>query len=165
MWNLWRNRTRSWSSTAPLLGAGLLGAEAVGIDSDSEAVEKARENLASVEEEVGDLDVEFEVEDVKDLEMEADTSVTNPPFGIQRRDANRLFLRTAFGTAPVVYALLHRSESNTRETQRFLERFAADNGFESKVLATYDFPLPRTQEFHSEEKKYIKVDLYRFVQV
>ncbi|MCJ7478804.1 MAG: METTL5 family protein [Candidatus Nanohaloarchaeota archaeon QJJ-7] len=148
------------------IGAGLLGGEALGIDSDMEAVETARENLERVEEETGEnLDVEFKEKDVKDLEMDAESAVTNPPFGVQKRDMNRVFLRAAFETAPLVYAILHRSEINPRETQEFLQNFASDNGFEADVVATYDFPLPRTQEFHEKEKKYIKVDLYRFLQV
>lgn len=148
------------------IGAALLGADASGIDVDGDAVHIARDNLAKVQE---DADIEgsaaFVEADARDLEMEADAVVTNPPFGLQKKDMNRAFLGAAFDTAPVVYALMHRSRDNAEETRAFLERFAADNGFETAVLTTYDFPLPRRFDHHEKEKKYIKVDLYRFEQV
>jgi putative methylase len=148
------------------VGAALLGADAVGVDVDGRAIETARENLENVQEQFGvEVSAEFVERDARDLDMEADAAVTNPPFGLQRRDMNRAFLGSAFGDAPVVYALLHRSRDKPGETREFIEGFASDNGFETDILTTYDFPLPRQFDHHEREKKYIKVDLYRFEQV
>lgn len=148
------------------IGAALLGAEATGFDLDEAAVEMARENAERIREDLGsELQAEFVQADVRDVEMEADSVVTNPPFGLQRRDMNRAFLQTGFETAEVVYALLHRSQEKEEETRDFLQSFASDHGFDTEVLTTYDFPLPRDFDPHDREKKYIKVDLYRFEQV
>ncbi len=131
------------------LGAALQGAKAVGIDVDADAVATARRNreqvLSGREKEIT---ARFAVEDVRDVAMDADTVVMNPPFGLQQEDMNRVFLDAAFGIAPVVYAILHRSEQKTAETRQFLERCAADAGFDTAVLTTYDFPLPRRYSFH-----------------
>ncbi len=142
------------------IGAGLLDAEVTGFDVDSGAVEVARENAR----ELG-VDAEFHEADVNEVDVESDVVVMNPPFGIQKRDANLDFLETAFRTAPVVYALLHSSEEKREETREFIDDFARDHEFQDRVLATYDFPLPRSFEFHGKRKKYIKVDLHRFEQV
>ncbi|MDY6769658.1 MAG: METTL5 family protein [Candidatus Nanohaloarchaea archaeon] len=145
------------------IGAALLGADAVGIDVDGDAVATARANLERVSDAVTDAGggAEFAVDDVRDAGIDADAAVTNPPFGLQRSDANLAVLEAAFDAAPVVYALLHRAEE-PGETRAFLERFAAEHGFDAAVVAGYDFPLPRRFAHHAQEKKYIKVDLYRF---
>ncbi len=142
------------------IGAALLGAEAKGFDVDPAAVEVARENAERVGVEPG-----FEEAGVRDVDEDADAVVMNPPFGLQREDANLEFLNAALDTAPVVYALLHRPEEDPGETRRFLESYARESGFGDRVLETYDFPLPRRFEFHGKRKKYIKVDLHRFEQV
>ncbi len=145
------------------VGAAVMGADAIGVDVDDGAVATARENAETV----GEVDgsVEFETGDVRDLERAADVVVTNPPFGLQRENANLVFLEAAFETADVVYALLHQSREEPGKTRRFLDRFAADHGFSADVVTAYDFPLPRRFSHHGAEKKYIKVDLYRFEQV
>ncbi|MDY6761703.1 MAG: METTL5 family protein [Candidatus Nanohaloarchaea archaeon] len=147
------------------IGAAVLGADAVGVDVDGDAVAVARDNLAAAGDRVEDGSARFETVDVRDLDREADVVVTNPPFGLQQEDANLMFLEAAFDTAPVVYALLHQSHEQPDTTRRFLDRFADDHGFAASIATTYDFPLPRRFGHHTTEKKYIKVDLYRFEQV
>ncbi|MFB6295092.1 MAG: METTL5 family protein [Candidatus Nanohaloarchaea archaeon] len=146
------------------IGAGVLGADAVGVDVDGDAVAAARANLDTVEAAV-DGSVTFETGDVRDLDRDVDVAVTNPPFGVQREDANLVFLEAAFETASVVYAVLHQSRGQPGKTRSFLDRFAADHGFSTDVVTAYDFPLPRRFAHHDAEKEFIKVDLYRFEQV
>lgn len=149
------------------IGAALQGADAVGIDVDAAAVATARRNVEAVHPAIqrsgGTASVRES--DVRDIAMTADAVVMNPPFGLQVRDMNRVFLDAAFDIAPVAYAILHQSRENTAATRQFLERFADDHGFESDVLTAYDLPIPRRFAFHEDEKKHIKVDLYRFRQV
>ncbi|MDY6776647.1 MAG: METTL5 family protein [Candidatus Nanohaloarchaea archaeon] len=145
------------------LGAAVLGAESLGIDVDGSMVEAARRNRELLEEELGrEIHAEFEKSGVREFDGEADVVVMNPPFGMRREDENLAFLDTAFRTSPVVYALLHSPEENTGETRGFVSGYADDHGFESGVLETYRFPLPRSFEFHGSERKHINVDLYRF---
>lgn len=141
------------------IGAALLGADAVGVDVDPDAVERARENARDAE--VADR-TEFRETDVRTVELDADVAVMNPPFGLQRRDANLDFLDAAFGTAPVVYALLHASEDSRDRTRRFIKNYASNHGYAARVQATYRFPLPRRFGFHEQDRRDVDVDLYRF---
>ena len=75
------------------IGAALLGAERVtGIDVDPQAIDDARRNV----EEAG-VKVELLNTDIRDADLRADTVIMNPPFGAQRRNADRPFLETALG--------------------------------------------------------------------
>lgn len=141
------------------IGAALLGAEAVGVDVDPGAVERARANAEAAD--VADR-TEFVEADVRSVELEADAVVMNPPFGVQRRDANLDFLDAAFDTAPVVYALLHSSEEKRDRTRGFIKNYASKHGYAARVQATYAFPLPRRFGFHERDRKDVTVDLYRF---
>lgn len=144
------------------IGAALLGAEAVGVDRDADALETARANVDIAREEAGtELDATFIERDVRELEREADAVVMNPPFGIRRADANLDFLEAAFDAAPVIYALLHRAKEPGR-TRQYLKEFASEHGYETAVLATYRFTIPRRFAFHESERADIGVDLYRF---
>ncbi len=144
------------------IGAGLLGLSVHGYDTDPDALSTARDNLAKVEEEHGELDVEFSRSDVVDVDVEADVVLMNPPFGIQERDRNLAFLEKAFETAPDVFALLHRSDKKPGETRQFLKEFATRHSVTASVLRTYTLHLPRTMKFHGKERKAIEVDLYYF---
>lgn len=144
------------------IGAGLLGLSVRGYDTDTDALSIARENLAKIEGERDELDVEFFRSDVEDVDDEVDAVVMNPPFGIQERDSNLIFLEKAFETAPDVFALLHRSDEKTGKTRQFLKEFATRHSVTTSILRTYTFPLPRTMAFHGKERKAIEVDLYYF---
>lgn len=146
------------------LGAAVMGAEEVyGYDVDEQAIEVAEQNKKLLEEEIDrELPISFVQRDLIEVGTEADTVIMNPPFGIQREQANRVFLKKAFELAPAVYALLHQSETKKGKTRRVLAQLADQHGFDTVVLETYDFPLPRTFEFHEKERKDIKVDLYKF---
>lgn len=145
------------------IGAALQGCAARGYDVDPDAVETARRNAQQFKD--PDLDVTFHVKDVEAVDTEADVVVMNPPFGVQEEDANLPFLATAFDTAPVTYALLHRSPEKGTETRGFIKDFASQHGMAAVVVETFAFPLPRTQDFHTEAERTIGVDCYRFTQV
>lgn len=143
------------------LGAALCGASATLVDVDPDALEAARRNVAALGAE-HDLDVAVVEEDVRSTDMDADVAVTNPPFGMRRPDANLDFLEAGFRTAPVVYALLHRSREKPERTHRFLGRFAREHGYAARVVETYRFPLPRRFAFHEKDRAETRVDLHRF---
>lgn len=133
------------------IGASLMGASsAIGVDIDPKAVEDAREAA----ERLG-ADVEFMVGDVKEFRRDADTVIMNPPFGAQRRKADRPFLEAAISMAPVVYSIHNAS------TTRFLERMIASLDRKIAFQKSYKFQIPHLFEFHEKSKKDIDVVLLR----
>jgi putative methylase len=136
-------------------GAVLLGArEAVGVDIDRSAVKKARESaerlsLASrLSWIAGDIDV---------LRGRFNTVLQNPPFGVQRRSADRRFLLKAMELAPRVYSLHKTGEAN----RAFIKRFIEANGGKVTSIFQMRFNIPRMFKFHTERRHEVDVDLYR----
>lgn len=135
------------------LGAARIGAAPVlGIDADPEAIAVARDNAESL-----GLSVEFRTVDVREFQESVDTIFMNPPFGGQRKHADRPFLKAALGHATVAYSF------HNAVTRRFVERAVADLGGTATHLATYKFPLPLTQPFHERDRAEVDVDLFRIV--
>jgi len=141
------------------IGAAFLGArEAVGIDIDRSAVRKAKENAESL-----DLmdKLSWIAGDIALLRGRFDTVLQNPPFGVQRRTADRGFLLKALEVAPVVYSLHKGGESN----RAFIKRFIEAN--EGKVTSVFQMRLdvPRMFKFHTKRRHQVNVDLYRIERV
>lgn len=137
--------------TGPLgIGAALLGADQViGFDKDPTALEQAKVNAIKA-----GVEVEFRQAEVADVEEKGDTVIMNPPFGAQRKGADRPFLTTAMRCAPVIYSL-HMSS-----TEDFVQRFARRSGFTATPLKRYKFGIPYMFEFHSKAKKEVDVTLF-----
>ncbi len=132
---------------AKLLGAGRV----MGLDSDPTAVEVARRNAERAR-----VDVEWRLEDVRSVREHFETIFMNPPFGSQRRHADRPFFDTALAWGHVVYAFLNaRAEGYVRR------RIESGSGKITDRLP-YAFPIPHSFEFHREEVRRIDVVLYRF---
>jgi len=139
------------------IGAVLLGAdEAVGVDIDKVAVKIAKDNAEKLNLKertdwvVGDIDV---------LHGNFHTVLQNPPFGVQRRSADRKFLLKALQLAPRVYSLHKGGEGNRAFIKRFIE------GHGGKVTGIFPMKLniPRMFNFHSKRKHEVEVDLYKIV--
>ncbi len=131
------------------IGARLLGArEVIGVDVDPDAIEDARRNVAML-----GVEVELVNQDVREYTGHADTVVQNPPFGSQRRKADRPFLEAAVRTAPVVYSL------HLAETIDFLSTMVRSLGREIAFQKSYKFEIPHTFEFHERKKKEIDIVL------
>jgi putative methylase len=141
------------------IGAAVLGAEkTVGIDIDGLAVRKAKESAEHLDLQsrmswiAGDIDV---------LHGQFDTALQNPPFGVQKRTADRRFLLKALEVASTIYSL-HKSGESTRV---FIKRFIEAN--EGKVTSIFQMKLniPRMFKFHTKRTHEINVDLYRIERV
>ena len=137
------------------IGAAFLGAkEAVGIDIDRSAVKKAQENAKKLHLKdrlnwvVGDIDV---------LRGKFDTVLQNPPFGVQKRAADRRFILKALALASRVYSLHKGGESN----RSFIKRFIESNGGKVTSIFQMRFNIPRMFKFHTERRHEVDVDLYR----
>ena len=87
------------------------------------------------------------------------TTIMNPPFGVKKRTADRIFLEKAFSFSNVVYSIHLAGEKVFRFISKFCERFDwhIDNFF------PYNMILERTFQFHTKKTKYIDVNVFRFV--
>jgi putative methylase len=155
------------------IGAILLGAkEAVGIDIDKSAV-KAAYNGAK---KLGVKErTHWVVADIAALCGTFDTVLQNPPFGVQKRKADRRFLEKALEVGKHIYSL-HKSNKEKLEAVKdlrkrdsysasaapspFLEKFIAEHG--GKVTAVYSMlmTIPRIFRFHTKRRHKFLVDLY-----
>jgi len=137
------------------IGAVLLGAEmAVGVDIDEAATRVALRNAATL----GVSDKTFWVTgDINVIHGEFDTVLQNPPFGVQRRRADRAFLLKALEIGRVIYSL-HKSG---KRNQEFIKRFIEQHGGKISGIFPMELNIPPTFEFHTERKHVVKVDLYR----
>jgi putative methylase len=133
------------------IGAALLGAEKVtAVDIDEKAVEVAQ-NTAR---ELG-VKIDFIASDVEKFEERGDTVLMNPPFGAQKKHADRPFLENAMKMATVVYSL------HLTKTQEFIQKEVSKFGGTITHRKTYEFEIRYTFEFHEKEKAHFDVTLFR----
>jgi putative methylase len=133
------------------IGASLLGAaEVVAIDIDRASVEAGRE---FAEKEA--LDIDWWNGDIGDFHGELDTVVMNPPFGAQKRHADRPFLQKAFECAQTVHSF------HMAATEQFVEREASAAGFTVTHKNKYEISIRHLFDFHRKEKQQIEVILLR----
>jgi len=135
------------------IGAVLLGAkEAVGVDIDEVAIKTAVENA----EKLGVKDrITWVVGDIEALHGSFDTVLQNPPFGVQRRKADRKFLAKAIKLGRCVYSL-HKAGN-----EEFIRRFVEKQGGKVTVIIPLKMWIPHTFPFHTKRKYLVKVELYR----
>lgn len=137
------------------LGAAFLGAqEVVGVDVDKIAVRKAKENAEKLK--LGHR-TNLIIGDIDALRGRFDTVIQNPPFGVQRKSADRRFLLKAMELAPIVYSL-HKGGEDARV---FIKRFIEAKGGKVTTIFQMKLSIPRMFEFHTERKHQVNVDLYR----
>ena len=138
------------------IGALVLGAKKVlFVDVDKEALRKTSENLEFAKENLSKKNAVLINKDVKDFNEKADVVLENPPFGVQKKHADKPFLEKAFRTANVIYSF-HKAES-----KQFIEKLAKDNGFEVTNYFEYDFLIKLTQKFHTRKSYRFKVGCWR----
>ena len=78
-------------------GAQLLGAEVIFVECDNDAANLCRELGDTLEGRVGEIEI-----------PDADIVITNPPWGVQKHGADRIFIETAMQIAPVLHlSLIH----------------------------------------------------------
>ena len=129
----------------------MLGAkEVVGVDIDGPALQVAEQNAHELASEVRLLQM-----NVQELQERADTVIMNPPFGAQRRHADRPFLEKALELASVSYSL------HLAETQEFVESLLRSHNVVGEVQKRYKFEIPHTFAFHKKARKDVEVILFR----
>ncbi len=136
------------------IGAALLGAKEVyGVDLDLNAVRVAQKNAEAlgVEKKIhwiaGDIDV---------VEGAFDTVLQNPPFGVQKRRADRRFITKSLALCNRIYSF-HKSGDSNRV---FIKRFIEEHGGKTNTIFPMVMEIPRMFKFHTKKKQNIAVDLY-----
>jgi len=142
------------------IGSALMGAKKVtGIDIDKKVIKVARENVRIAEEISGSKireSMEFIESDISDWEDKVHTVIQNPPFGIQKEHADRIFLEKALECGEVIYSL-HRSYSKSR---KFLTNYIKNHGGKVEKIIKFQFRMPHTFQFHEKPAVKFDVDLY-----
>jgi putative methylase len=131
------------------IGAALLGARPVtGVEIDPEAAEVARRAAEDAR-----VTLRIEVRDVTGYDRPADVVVLNPPFGAQRRHADRPFWDTALLLARRSVHGFALAESRTFIARRAVERAA--HVIETRPVA---WELGRIFPHHTRNRVSLKVD-------
>jgi len=133
------------------IGAAILGAApVVGVDADPAAVEVAREAARAA-----GVEVSFEAGEVAPDRSPADLVVMNPPFGAQRRHADRPFWEAALGLARrSVYAF------GLAASRTFIARRAVARGARVVEVVPVPWVLGRTFPHHRRRRVELAVDLW-----
>ena len=154
------------------LASAFLGAKSVvGIDIDKTAIKLAHENSVQTGFKV---QTQWIQGDIAAVTGKFDTVVQNPPFGVQKRSADRRFLEKALEVGNAVYSLHNHPYTNKQllgrlksgpgllqvEPSPFILRFVDEHG--GKLEATYALPMviPHMFNFHTKAKHEIVIDLY-----
>ncbi len=133
--------------------AAMLGASTVlAVEIDPDALETLSTRAR------GDPRIHVVQADVGSLALSSrvDTVLQNPPFGVVRRHADRIFFERALELAHTVYTL-HKANPDTR---RLLLGIAEKRGFRCVVAKTYNFPIPQVYREHFRRIYYVSVDAY-----
>ena len=134
------------------IGAKLMGAsEVLGIDVDPGAVRTAQENARALS-----LDISFRTSDVASVEGQFDTVIQNPPFGAQKKHADRAFIKKSIELAPTVYSL------HNAGTETFVARMVESLGAKCAPVKRFKFEIPFAFEFHKKPKETFSMVLLRF---
>ncbi|HVP92586.1 MAG TPA: METTL5 family protein [Acidobacteriota bacterium] len=155
------------------LGAAFLGAkQVIGVDIDKNAVKLAFEN--SVKTGLKER-VQWIAGDIDAIRGDFDTVLQNPPFGVQKRGADRKFLEKALKIAKVIYSLhkhpeAHRNfvkEPKARKAgtiqvapSSFLKRFIEKRGGRIRAVYAMIMTIPYMFSFHEKRKHEFVVDLF-----
>ncbi len=137
------------------IGAVLLGAEeAVGIDIDPLSTRIAAKNA----EKMGIKEkTNWIAADINMIRGSFDTVLQNPPFGVQRRNADRDFIKKSLEVGHRIYSF-HKSGSQNRA---FIKRFIEKCGGRVTSIIQMQIAISKLFEFHTKRKHNVEVDLYR----
>ena len=142
------------------IGALLMGAKkAIAVDSDKAVLKTAKENVKIVERLTNQKiskKIQFVASDVTKAKVKGDTVIQNPPYGIQKKHADRDFLDMAFKSAKKVYSL-HRSYY---ESRGFISNFVGQRKGKIEKIIKFKFRIPYMFRFHKKSVIQFDVDLF-----
>ena len=133
------------------IGSCLLGAaEVCAVDADPAVIDIARENAEAL-----DCDIDFQCKSVDEVQGDFDTCVQNPPFGAQKKHADLPFLHKAIEIAGIVYSI------HNARTADFIKREVNARGGNITAARDYSFEIRHSFDFHTKEKEFIDVIMFR----
>jgi len=137
------------------IGAAILGASyVIGIDLDKESLDIAKKysNIIGVR---GLTD--FILTDIKYLPVRfVDTVIQNPPFGVQVRGMDTVFLSIALSKAKAIFSI-HKSNIKSRN---YLTKIINKKRGYIKGIYTLEILIPAAYKFHRKRNYRVKADLY-----
>lgn len=154
------------------IGAAFLGAtEVVGIDIDMAAIKIAVKNSRKSRLNGATQWIHGDIDTIKGS---FDTVLQNPPFGVQRREADRPFIVKALQVSSSVYSLHSHPEVDEYlirklkanhgllqvQASPFLERLVENNNGHIKAVYAMLMTIPRMFDFHKKIKHAFVIDLY-----
>jgi len=139
------------------LGALLLGAKRVYfVEIDADAMKIAEKNYNALKSEASiEGEAIFVNKDIFLFNEKTDVVVENPPFGVKKRHADRVFLEKAIEISSITYSL-HKIES-----LGFIEAFCREKNIKFDMLASFSFPLKASLPFHIKRMHRFKVGCFR----
>ena len=103
-----------------------------------------------------------------------DTAIQNPPFGVQKRGADRVFLEKALQVADTVFSLHNYPFNNEPLLKRlkthagllqvkpspFISRFVESHNGKIEAVYAMSLSIPRMFAFHTEKRSEKIISLY-----
>lgn len=87
------------------------------------------------------------------------TTIMNPPFGVQKKKADRKFLECAFLFSDIIYSI-HLAN---KKVHNFISNFTKKNNWVIDYVFPFDMLLQKSFPFHKYKTKQIKVNVYRII--
>jgi len=87
------------------------------------------------------------------------TTIMNPPFGVQTKFADRIFLDRAFNFSDIIYSI-HLAN---KKIQNFISNYIKKHNWKIDNIIPLGMVLERSFPFHSQKTKKINVHVYRFI--
>ncbi len=136
------------------IGAALIGARSIGLDLDRDVLEIAKENadIFDVEKQIKWIHGDVRQHPFKPIQEKKRTVIMNPPFGSQKRGADRPFLNTAEKIGDVIYTIHNEGSLD------FVEAFT-DGEITHAFKASID--IPKKFYFHQKKVEETEVEVYR----
>lgn len=155
------------------LGAAFLGAQkVVGIDLDNTAVKLARKYAQKLK---LNNNTSWIHGDISTISGQFDTVVQNPPFGIQKRYADRRFLKKALEVGKKIYSihshpfndnnLLSLLKNNPEAIVQippspFFRKYIEENNASVRAVYSMLMSIPKMFDFHKKQIHSFIIDLY-----
>ena len=105
-------------------------------------------------------DIEFfEISQRAFLKKVKVTTIMNPPFGVQTKYADRIFLKKAFNFSDIVYSI-HLAN---KKVFNFISTYTNKLGWKIDDVLPFNMILEKIFPFHTQKTKKIAVHIYRFI--
>jgi len=140
------------------IAAAILGAKhVICLDIDHSALDIAKKY--ALEMDVGDV-IDFIRAWVPYVHFtNVDTVIQNPPFGVWRKHADLIFLKTAFNLKPKTIYSIHKANPQSRKV---IVKEAEDRNYKAKIISRKRFLIPPFMKHHYKRKHYVFIEIFKF---